>query len=117
MSLQPAEGSTVELLIRCAIGEAVGNGDVWEVFEDAALHSQFVQVASLVSSRDGELGSSLRVKQREDALGHLRGFDISHDVRSGSSRKAALVSRERGGGAESLAAFICTKSEQASHEP
>jgi hypothetical protein len=44
LGLEPSESGTVELLIWRAVCEAVCDLNIREVFEDAALHSQLVEV-------------------------------------------------------------------------
>lgn len=50
LSLKPTQGSTVELLVRRTVREAISYSDVGKVLEDATLHSQLVQIASLAVS-------------------------------------------------------------------
>lgn len=65
LGLKPAEGSTVELLIRCTIGEAIRDGDVRKVLENATLHRQFVQIASLVSGKKSRKRGLTHVSSNE----------------------------------------------------
>jgi hypothetical protein len=79
LRLQPAKGGAVELLVGGAVGEAVGDGDVGEELEDAALHGQLVEVG---------------VQEGHDALGYCglcSHGDIGEVLENGGRRVAAAA--------------------------
>jgi hypothetical protein len=102
LGLQPAESRAVELLVWRAIGETVCYGDVWEELEHATLHGKFVEVASLVSlavARNNGLLTYRAARRCPQAA--ARGWPQPL-CRNAIQQKVGVVTRWRGGGAESL---------------
>jgi hypothetical protein len=59
LRLEPPKSSTIEFLVWCAVGEAIGDGHIGEKLEYAALHSQFVEIG---------------IQEGEYALGQVSGI-------------------------------------------
>lgn len=65
LRLEPAESRAVQLLVGCSIGETVGHRDVREELEHTALHSKFIEVASLVSLVGAQIQEATHVSSSE----------------------------------------------------